>query len=80
MYELLGEDLELTAVAAAVIGSVSLNGGYGTIVGAALGMLLLSMIEQGLVLMGVANDMFQAVVGDTIIVSVIINAYVSKQT
>lgn len=78
MNELIGEGLELTAVAAAVIGGVALAGGSGTIVGAALGMLLLSMLEQGLVLMGVPNDVFRGVVGATIIVSVIAYTYMSR--
>lgn len=78
MNELIGDGLELTVVAAAVIGGVSLNGGVGTIVGAALGMLILSMLEQGLVLMGVTNELFQGVVGAIIIISVIVNIYLKR--
>lgn len=79
MNELIGGGLELTAVAAAVIGGVSLAGGSGTIIGAALGTLLLSMLEQGLVLMGVANELFQGMVGAIIIISVIVNVYLKRQ-
>ena len=79
MVELLGEGLELTAVAACVIGGISLSGGIGTIVGAALGMLLLSMLQQGLVLMGVSHDIFRGVVGAIIILSVAINIYIGQQ-
>ncbi|MBE7549820.1 MAG: ABC transporter permease [Anaerolineales bacterium] len=79
MNELIGEGLELTVVAAAVIGGVSLNGGTGTIVGAAVGMLILSMLEQGLVLLGVTNEMFQGVVGAIIIISVIVNIYLKRE-
>ncbi len=79
MNELIGEGLELTVVAAAVIGGVSLNGGIGTIVGAALGMLILSMLEQGLVLLGVTNELFQGVVGAIIIISVIVNLYLKRE-
>jgi simple sugar transport system permease protein len=79
MNELIGEGLELTAVAAAVIGGVSLAGGSGTIIGAALGMVLLSMLEQGLVLLGVTNELFQGVVGAFIIISVIIYIYLKQQ-
>ncbi|MDH3674252.1 MAG: ABC transporter permease, partial [Anaerolineae bacterium] len=79
MNELIGVGLELTAVAAAVIGGVVLTGGSGTIIGAALGMLLLSMLEQGLVLLGVTNELFQGVVGAIIIVSVIVNVYLKRQ-
>jgi simple sugar transport system permease protein len=79
MNELIGDGLELNVVAAAVIGGVSLNGGTGTIVGAAVGMLILSMLEQGLVLMGVTNELFQGVVGAIIIISVIINIYLKRE-
>ena len=78
MNELIGQGLELTAVAAAVIGGVSLAGGAGTIIGAALGMLLLSMLEQGLVLMGVPNEVFRGVVGVMVIVSVVFNTYLKR--
>lgn len=79
MNELLGEGLELTAVAAAVIGGVSLYGGTGTILGAAMGMILLTMLEQGLVLMGVSNVIFRGIVGAIIIISVVINVYLKRQ-
>ncbi len=79
MNELLGEGLELTAVAAAVIGGVSLYGGTGTIIGAALGMILLTTLEQGLVLMGVSNVIFQGIVGAIIIISVVTNVYLKRQ-
>ena len=75
MYQLMGEGLELTVVAAAVIGGVSLNGGVGTIGGAALGIILLSMLEQGLILLGVPNDIFRGVAGAIAIGSVVANYY-----
>lgn len=78
MNELIGVGLELTAVAAAVIGGVPLMGGSGTIVGPAIGIVLLSMLEQGLVLMGVSNEIFRGVVGVIIIVSVIVNRYMGE--
>ncbi len=79
MNELLGDGLELTAVAAAVIGGVSLNGGIGTIVGAAFGVLLLNLIEQALVLMSVPNDIFRGTVGAIIILSVLANTYLGPK-
>jgi simple sugar transport system permease protein len=75
---LMGNGLEMIAMAAAVIGGVRLNGGFGTIVGAAIGILLMTMMEQGLVLMGTPNEIFQAIVGVIIILSVIANTYLSK--
>jgi simple sugar transport system permease protein len=66
-----GLGLELIAVSAAVIGGVKLTGGYGTVIGAAFGMLLLSMLQQGLVLMGVPLEFFQAIAGVIIIAAVV---------
>jgi simple sugar transport system permease protein len=75
---LAGFGLELTAVAAAVIGGVRLTGGYGTILGASVGILLVSMLEQGLALMGIPNEIFRAVAGFIIILSVIANTYMGE--
>jgi simple sugar transport system permease protein len=73
-----GQGYELITVAACVIGGIWLKGGYGKILGAAMGMLLLQMVEQGLVLMGVSIELFQATLGLILIVSVVINTYLSK--
>jgi simple sugar transport system permease protein len=75
-----GEGWELIAVSACVIGGVSLNGGSGTIVGACLGMLLLTTLQQGLVLMGVSVQVFQAVAGAILILAVILNTYLSRES
>lgn len=74
-----GEGMELVAVAACVIGGVHLTGGYGTIFGACVGMLLLQMLEQGLVLMRIPVQIFQSVAGLILIIAVISNTYLGKQ-
>lgn len=74
-----GEGMELVAVAACVIGGVQLTGGYGTIMGACVGMLLLQMLEQGLVLMQIPIQIFQSVAGLILIIAVISSTYLSKQ-
>lgn len=74
-----GEGWELIAVAAAVIGGIWLEGGYGTVIGAAFGMILLQMVEQGLILQGVDIQLFQATIGLILILAVISNTYLSKQ-
>jgi simple sugar transport system permease protein len=74
-----GEGMELVAVAACVIGGVQLTGGWGTIFGACVGMLLLQMLEQGLVLMQVPVQIFQAVAGLILIIAVISNTYLGRQ-
>ncbi len=74
-----GEGMELIAVAACVIGGVQLRGGYGTVLGACIGMLLLQMLEQGLVLMRLPIEIFQAAAGLILIVAVICNTYLAGQ-
>jgi D-xylose transport system permease protein len=49
------EFLELEAIAAAVIGGVSLAGGTGTVHGAIIGALLLTSVDNGLSLMNVSS-------------------------
>lgn len=73
-----GEGWELIAVAACVIGGVRLTGGVGTIFGAVVGMLLLQTLEQGLVLMGVSVQIFRAVAGSILMLSVILNTYILR--
>ncbi len=73
-----GEGWELIAVAACVIGGIWLRGGYGTIIGAAIGIVLLQMVEQGLILVGVDVQLFQATIGFILILAVIVSTYLSK--
>lgn len=75
-----GEGWELIAVAASVIGGVQLTGGVGTIFGACVGILLLQMLEQGLVLMGISVQVFRAVAGLILMLSVILNTFLSRPT
>ncbi len=74
-----GEGWELIAVASCVIGGIWLKGGYGTIIGAAIGIILLQMVEQGLILIGVDVQLFQATIGLILILAVISNVYLSRQ-
>ena len=74
-----GAGMELVAVAACVIGGVRLNGGYGTILGACIGVPLLQMLEQGLVLMQVPVQIFRAVAGLILLIAVIVNTALSRE-
>lgn len=70
----LGKDLALQAIAAAVIGGTTLYGGSGSIIGALIGTVIVSMIGSALVMMGVDAFWFQSVVGLILIAAVIINS------
>ncbi|MDQ3767642.1 MAG: ABC transporter permease [Actinomycetota bacterium] len=70
-----GEGLELEAIAAAVIGGSRLSGGYGSVVGTALGCLMIGMIRNGLALAGVASYWYEGIIGLLIIVAVVVNRF-----
>jgi simple sugar transport system permease protein len=75
-----GDGMELLAVAACVIGGIRLTGGVGTIFGAVIGVLLLTTLEQGLVLMGMSVQVFRAVAGLILMLSVILNTYLLRSS
>ena len=75
---LMGNGLELEVIAASVIGGALLSGGYGSIVGAFLGVLIFGMLQTGLVLVGVDSRAFSGVIGIIIILAVVINTAVRK--
>lgn len=68
-----GTLFELEAVAAAVIGGSLLSGGYGSVLGTALGCIMLGMIRTGLVLAGVPGYWYRATIGLLIVLVVIVN-------
>lgn len=77
-----GSGEELKAVAAAVVGGTLLAGGSGSIVGALLGVLLISMLRTGVVLLNlpyIPADNFEAVVGATIVAAAIFNHWIRQR-
>jgi simple sugar transport system permease protein len=74
-----GELKEFEAITAAVIGGTLLTGGYGSVVGAALGALIFGMVSQGIFFTGVAADWFQAVLGGMLLAAVLVNQLARKR-
>lgn len=68
--EQLGMGMELTAIAAAVIGGVSLQGGTGTVFGPALGAFLLGIVLLGLTLLGISQFVQQILTGVILLAAV----------
>ena len=66
------------AVAAAVIGGTLLTGGYGTVIGAFLGALVLAILRDGFILEGVNAFTFNMVLGASIIVAMILNVIATR--
>jgi ribose/xylose/arabinose/galactoside ABC-type transport system permease subunit len=70
----LGFGMTLETVAASVIGGVALAGGYGSIAGAFAGVLLLSVVDNGLNLMAVDPNAVKGIRGLIILIALIIEA------
>ncbi len=75
----LGRDLELTVIAGAVIGGTVLSGGSGTILGAALGALLMSSLENGLGLVGVRTEQQKIYLGIVLLLAVLWNSISNRR-
>ena len=72
--------IELEAIAAAVLGGVSNNGGEGTIVNAFIGAIVIGTLRNGLTLIGV-NSFFQTmIVGVILVVACAADAYRHRRT
>jgi simple sugar transport system permease protein len=75
-----GAGTELSAIAAAVVGGAALTGGTGSIIGALLGVLIISMLRTGVVLTDlIPADNFEAIVGVTIIGAAVFNNWLRSR-
>lgn len=66
---------EMTIMSSVIIGGTSMMGGSGTILGSALGCLLLAIINNGLVLMHVSSFWQNLIFGAILIISIIVDKY-----
>ena len=73
------ESVVLDVVASAVIGGVSIYGGRGTVLGAAIGAVFITVVGNGLNLLGF--DYFTAIVvkGAIILLAIGVDAIVTRQ-
>lgn len=74
-----GDLQELFAISAAVIGGTLLTGGYGSVIGGALGALIYGIVRVGVPAAGINSELFRVVLGALIIIAVLVNNYVRKQ-
>ncbi|HXF60785.1 MAG TPA: ABC transporter permease [Caldilineaceae bacterium] len=70
-----GVGFELQVITAAVVGGVSIMGGAGTVLGAALGGLLLNVISKGMIFLRVSAYWFLAVQGALILLAVVVDIW-----
>lgn len=70
-----GVGFELQVITSAVVGGVSIMGGTGTVLGAALGGLLLNVISKGMIFMRVSAYWLLAVQGALILLAVVVDIW-----
>jgi ribose transport system permease protein len=75
----LGLGYELDAIAAVVIGGTSLSGGRGTILGTIIGAFIMSVLTNGLRIMGVQEEWKIVVTGVIIIVAVFVDIMLRRR-
>jgi simple sugar transport system permease protein len=73
-----GQNYELLAITAAVLGGTSLFGGTGTIWGSIIGAFLLATIQIGLVLIGVPGSFYVTFIGIMLVIVVISNVRLGR--
>jgi ribose transport system permease protein len=70
-----GIGLELSAIAAVVIGGTSLMGGRGSVVSSFFGVLIIATLEAGLAQIGASEPKKRVITGSVIVVAVIFDAW-----
>jgi len=68
-----GEGVELQGIAAVVLGSTSLFGGFGTIIGTLLGAMSIAIIQNGLILSHISPFYTQIATGTIILLAIWLN-------
>ena len=76
-YDLYGTELEI--IAAVVLGGASIMGGYGTVTGTILGVLLINLIKDNLILLGVQGSWQRAAIGLMLLIGVASQAISDKR-
>ncbi len=71
---ILGQRILLDVIGAAVIGGVSLFGGKGTVIGVLIGVLFLTVVDNGLQLLGLSLSSVYAIKGGVILVAAVTDA------
>ncbi|MBJ2149450.1 ABC transporter permease [Paracoccus sp. IB05] len=69
---------EFEAIICVVIGGALLTGGYGSVIGAALGAVIFGVVQQGLFFANAESSLFRVFLGAILLVAVIMNTYIRR--
>jgi len=74
-----GTGYELDAIAAAVVGGASLDGGEGSVIGAVLGAMIMATLRQGGTLLGINSFIMEIIIGSLIVIAVVLDKVRKKR-
>jgi ribose transport system permease protein len=74
-----GADFALIVIAAVIIGGTPLSGGWGTVIGAVVGMLIIQVISSGIIFFGIDATWSTFVTGAVIVLAVALDQLVKRQ-
>ena len=74
-----GNGYEMTAIAACVLGGISLSGGLGNMIGAAIGAVIMSSISRLLVFIGLPSTYDNTITGVMLIAIVVVDALTQRR-
>jgi simple sugar transport system permease protein len=69
---------EFEAIICVVIGGALLTGGYGSVIGAALGAIIFGVVQQGLFFANAESSLFRVFLGMILLIAVIMNTYIRR--
>jgi simple sugar transport system permease protein len=74
-----GTNKEFEAIITAVVGGALLTGGYGSVIGSALGAFILGATNLGIFYAGINTDWYNAVLGLLLLIAVLVNTVVLRR-
>ena len=74
-----GLQKEFEAIIAAVIGGCLLTGGYGSVIGAALGALIFGVVQIGIGYTSIDNNWYRVFLGGMLLAAVLFNNYIRRR-
>jgi simple sugar transport system permease protein len=74
-----GLQKEFEAIIAAVIGGCLLTGGFGSVIGAALGALIFGVVQIGIGYTSIDNNWYRVFLGGMLLAAVLFNNYIRKR-
>ena len=77
----LGNSFSIDALIAVFVGGIPVEGGFGSkMLKVVIGAATITVLQNGLTLLGVKSDIFQAIEGGVLLIMVLLSMYINKQT